>query len=71
MFLRYFLTFANSQPNISYKNVSYKKRVLQCMTYTAVSNHSNLVVYLLNKTFLTMVEKIVTTDSYSRIRQKS
>jgi len=28
MFLRCFLTFAKSQPNVSYKNVSYKKRVL-------------------------------------------
>jgi len=28
MFLRCFLTFAKSQTNVSYKNVSYKKNVL-------------------------------------------
>jgi len=26
MFLKYFLTFAKSQPNVSYKNTSYKKK---------------------------------------------
>jgi len=33
MFLRCFLTFAKSQPNVFYKNVPYKKRVLRLLYF--------------------------------------
>jgi len=44
MFLKYFLTFAKSQPNVSYKNASYKKNLEIGLLITLY--YLQLVLYL-------------------------